>query len=152
MQISLRSLLVFVSLFALGCVALLSPSTLLESSIASITFVMYSVLLCLAVYRDGPARAFCIGFLAFSMPYAVLTVVMKGVDSHWLLSTNALDELHSLLHQVAMDLKSVTRQQRFLTIGHCVFGWLLGLSGGRFAMYLQATTAFAEPASPRRER
>ena len=139
MQLSLRSLFAAVSLFALGCVALLSASTLSESAIASMTFAMYAVFMCLAIYRDGHVRAFCVGFLVFAMPYVVLTVAMKSVDSHWLLSTNALDELHSQLHQVAMDLQSVTRKQRFITIGHCVFSWVLGVVGGRFAMYLQAS-------------
>jgi hypothetical protein len=101
LQFSLLTLFGLVTIVALGCAALRSPSELWASSLFTFTIVVLLAAILRAILRRGPARAFWIGFALFGWGYLLL------IFGPWfgrcpappLLSTEALTYLQAKLHK-----------------------------------------------------
>jgi len=74
MRFSLRSLLVAVTMCALGIVAVVRASHVTLGVVSVATLVAFLVALSTAIYWVGPRRAFAVGFLAWGVPYAALAL------------------------------------------------------------------------------
>ncbi len=71
----LRHLFLWTAAVALGLVALRSASATWVAAMLGLTFVALTASILLAVFRQGPQRAYWIGFAAFGWAYLLLLLV-----------------------------------------------------------------------------
>lgn len=153
MHFSLSKLFLAVTMAALACAGMLSPTHLWSTSITSLTIALFTLTAIRAIGLAGRERAFAITFALVGSGYLLLAIA--GVNET--LITN-----YSLA--LLADARHITHSQRpfpptsagedyywttimsnqgtqivqFFRVGHCVWSWLLALFAGWFASYVYA--------------
>jgi hypothetical protein len=79
-RFTLRQLLVWVALVAVGCVALRSANTTWVSSLLGLTLLALAASLLLALYREGSGRAYWIGFATLGWLYVLVLLYGWSLD------------------------------------------------------------------------
>jgi hypothetical protein len=86
-RFTLRQLLLWTALIAVGLVALRSASATWVSASVGLTLLALAASPLLALYRDGPARAYWIGFTTIGWFYVLILVYAWNLDlnnpTHW---------------------------------------------------------------------
>ena len=72
LRISLRGMLVLVTMFAIGCLALKNANTIWQTSLSAIVMLAVMGALIIALVDRGPRQMTAIGFFACVLTYAVL--------------------------------------------------------------------------------
>ncbi len=110
-RFSLKQLLLATALVAVGCVALRSANTTWVGVMFGLTWLALAASLLLALYRDGPSRAFWVGFAALGWLYLLLLMycwnLPEGVyrwgtplRSDELITTRLSHKLHGWMYPV----------------------------------------------------
>jgi hypothetical protein len=79
-RFSLKQLLIWMALIAVGCVALRSANTTWVSSLLGLTLLILGASLLFALYRDGQSRAYWIGFAMIGWLYLVVLLYGWSLD------------------------------------------------------------------------
>ena len=91
---SLRQLLVWMGVIAMGCVALRSASTIWVAVMLGLALLTMTAAILFAVFRQGAERAYWIGFATFGWMYLLL------LYSGWSLQTNDAPETPLRPHNI----------------------------------------------------
>jgi hypothetical protein len=159
LRFSIAGLLLAILAIGSGLAALCRPSNLAANTVFSLLVLALSIAVIAALYRNGPARAFWTGFLAFGSSYAVLSLTPSYQNlGHRLLTTVILDMLYPSIPPLPRSTNtkpspwelwtgrprdydsfrehsgvSVSTTDSFLVIGHSLFAMLAAAGGGLLA-------------------
>jgi hypothetical protein len=163
-RISLRELLLLVTLVALAIASLKYASELWLAIVAGLAMIAFFVTGIVAVVDRGPRQAFAIGFALTMIAYGLMltsgqntqgprgNVSSKNIEFHpWkgrLPTTRLLRYAHMVVNEPQQEtwggggfpmrttMVEHPRREVFMPVGHCWWALLLGYLGGRFALFV----------------
>jgi len=148
-RFSLRTLLVGLVFFAVGCTALVNASEAWQTTISTTAFAALFFATLAGLFRRGKAQAFWIGFAVIGWLYLVLVYGLWEENTQPRLATtralvlvwNAVRYTVAVSGSFAGATRTVPNHEYFLNIGQCLWALLLALLGGLLARYFHSTRA-----------
>ncbi len=148
-QFSLRTLLLFVTLFAIGCAALVNASSTWLQVVSTATLAILLISTIMAVFDHGQRRVFAGGFVICGIGYlALVHFVIKNENTGMgrIGTTTALSYLHLSISREVPNPPSRTmtvamHHYYFMQIGQQFWALLIGWLGGLLACYVHRRPA-----------
>jgi hypothetical protein len=157
-RFSIRFLMAFVLVSAVGLAALRNANELWEGTMLLLALAAVGMAILGAIFMRGRDRAWWIGFALFSGGYLLMTFA-PGLSNEVrpkLGTTHLLDEVHHRLTPLVSQ--DSTREQWFVfrewernlpalqSVGHSLFALVAGLVGGMIAVWFHGRRERAETA------
>jgi hypothetical protein len=139
-QFSLRGMIYFVALFAMGCTALANASDLWLAITSTVTMFVLMWAIVVILFGDGPSRVFFQGFAVCGLGYlSVIYFVLSNENGMGRIGTTWV------LVQLLIATNNYTFQDQFMQIGQQLWALAIGYVGGTFAFHLAQRRRKLEP-------